>query len=202
MVTPGEVERYVAGALQLARNDPRGFARLDLSADGFWRSFAAILYAVPAFIVSWVNYRHGYVLAAGTEATTGLGFYTRLALIDIANWLVPLLIVGFVAAPLGLSANFGRWVIATNWLSLPIAYMMAFPVALALLAPGWAAFALIASLMLFALAIAAFFRVTRLAFDGDLPVAIAITAGMVMLSLSMTAMLQSAFGIGIEPVSG
>ena len=195
MVGPGEVRTYVIGAWMLARNDARGFSRLDLTADGFWRSFAAILYALPAFLVSWVNYRDAYVEAAGPVARTGLGFFLRLALIDILNWLVPILVVALIAAPLGLAANFGRWVIASNWLSLPVAYVTAIPLFLTLAIPGFAPVGAIVSLVFFALVVAAFFRVTRLSFDGDATVALAITIGLVVLSLVITGMLQVGLGL-------
>ena len=200
MVGTIEVGRYLTGIVMLARGDRRGFSYLDLTADGFWRSFTAILYAVPAFLLSWISYRNGYVAAAGEAAATGPGFFLRLALIDVLNWLVPVVIVGLVAAPLGISANFGRWVIATNWLSLPIAYLMAIPVALILLVPGSEPIAIPISLVFFGFAVAVFFRVTRLSLENDLPVAIGITVGLVLLSFAMTGMLQAAFGLAFEPM--
>ena len=200
MVSGGEVQRYLSGVFMLARNDQRGFNYLDLTADGFWRSFTAILYAVPAFALSWLNYRTSYIAAAGDSAATGLGFFLRLAMIDVLNWIVPVIIVALVAAPLGLTAHFGRWVIATNWLSLPFAYLMAIPVALMLLMPGAEPIAVITSLAFFGIAIAIFFRVTRIAFDNDMPVAIGITVGLVVLSFTMTGMLHAAFGLALEPL--
>ncbi|WP_099865795.1 hypothetical protein [Pararhizobium haloflavum] len=200
MTTSSDIGRYLSGVERLTRNDAKGFHRLDLTADGFWTSFAAIPYALPAFAVSWMHYRGAYAAAAGDAALTGLGFYVRLALIDIVNWLAPILIVAFVAAPLGLSANFARWVIATNWLSLPVAYVMAVPVALMMIAPSLETIAVIMSLVFFVLVIAVFFRVTRLAFDNDVPVALAITVGLVVLSFAMTGMLQAAFGLSFEPI--
>lgn len=199
MVGPAEIENYMTGVWMLARNDRRGFGWLDLSADGFWRSFTAIVYAFPAFAISWASYRAAYVAAAGEAAATGLGLFLRLALIDITNWLAPILIVALIAVPLGLSTNFGRWVVATNWLSLPVAYAMAIPVALTLLIPGFEPVGVIVALVFFGFAVAIFFRLTRLSFNNDVPVAIAITVGLVILSFAMTAMLQAAFGLAFQP---
>lgn len=199
MVTLDDVNRYCGGALALARNDPRGFEQLDLSADGFWRSFAAMIYAAPALLVSWVNYRADYLEAAGSPAAAGLGFMTRLALIDLINWVLPLIVVGIVSVPLGMSRHFGRWVIATNWLSLPVSYLLALPVAIVLVAPGLEPVSLFASLALFAIAMVAFYRTTRLSFDGDVAAALAITVGLVVLSLATTGILQAAFGIAPHP---
>lgn len=195
MVTPGEVRTYLVGVWMLARNDIRGFAHLDLTADGFWRSFAAIPYAVPAFLLSWLNYRDAHVEALGDAARTGAGFFLRLALIDILNWLVPILVVALVAAPLGLASNFGRWVIASNWLGLPMAYLTAIPLVMTMVMPGFAPIGAIVSLAFLALVVAAFFRVTRLSFDGDGTVALAITVGLVVLSIVMTGMLQVGLGL-------
>jgi hypothetical protein len=201
MVSPAELRIYLRGVAMLARNDTRGFSWLDLSADGFWRSFGAILYALPAFVISWLNYRTAFLEDAGQTRELGFGFFLSLAIIDLVNWLLPILIVGLVAVPLGISSNFGRWVIATNWLSLPITYLMAIPVALSLVMPGFEPIAIILSLVFFGFAVALFFRVTRLAFDNDVQVAIAITVGLVIISFAMTGALQGALGIGLEPAT-
>lgn len=199
MVSLTEVRVYVAGVTMLARNDRDGFSLLDLSADGFWRSFAAIVYAVPAFAVSWLGYRAAFLRETGSAGDLGTGFFVSLAMIDLINWILPILIVGLISAPLGISRNFGRWVIATNWLSLPIAYLMSVPVALTLMVAGLETIGLLFSLAFFAVAIALFFRITRLCFDNDVSIAVAITIGLVILTFTMTSVLQGTFGVALEP---
>ena len=84
-----EVEAYVHGIFLLARNRAEGFKWLDISADGFWRSFWSIAYAVPALAVSWASYRALFLQAAGSGGAAGPGFVLRLALIDVATWVAP-----------------------------------------------------------------------------------------------------------------
>lgn len=189
MVAPGEVRRFVIGAWMLARNDPRGFGRFEMTADGFWQSFQAILYALPAFIVSWANY-YASEIASGEPVASGPAFFGRMAAVDLLNWLVPIMVVLAVAGPLNLTKNFGRWVIATNWLSLPVAYLAAIPVALTLLMPGFAPIGMSVSLVFFFFAIFIFFRVTRLCFDGDVAAATALTAILVVIPFAVTGLLD------------
>ncbi len=196
MVSPAELRSYLTGIAMLAKNDPRGFDRLDLTADGFWRSFAAIFYALPAFLVSWISYRQAYVDATdGTE--TGLGFFAALAVIDLVNWIVPVVLVGLVAGTLGIAADYGRWVIATNWLSVPVAYALALPVALGLLLPGFEPVGVLVSLVFFGFAIALVYRVSRFSLSGNGTVAFAIVLGIVVLSFMLTGALQNALGVAV-----
>lgn len=195
MVRPGEVQRYMVGLRRLVAGDQGGFSDLDITADGFWRSFAAIPYALPAFLVSWTQYRLSYIQSAEGEFHSGLGFYLTVAFVDLMIWLIPIVVVAMIAAPLGLSAFYARWVIATNWLSVPLAYIMALPVALMLLVPSLEPVAIALSLAAFALALVAYYRVSRLALGGERAVAVAITISLVVLSFAMTGVLENLIGL-------
>jgi hypothetical protein len=200
MVSPAEVGSYLTGVGMLAKNDSRGFDRLDLTADGFWRSFGAILYTLPAFVVSWASYRQAY-LEATDGAEAGLGFFAALAAIDLANWIVPVVLVGVMAGALGIAADYGRWVIATNWLSVPVAYALALPVGLGLLLPGFEPVGVLVSLVFFGFAIALLYRVSRLSLSGNGTVAFAIVLGVVVLSFMLTGALQNALGVAVPAAS-
>lgn len=200
MVTPAEVRSYLTGIGMLAKNNPGGFQRLDLTADGFWRSFGAILYTLPAFVVSWISYRQTY-LGATEGSETGPGFFAMLAVIDLANWIVPVIAVGLLAGLLGIASDYGRWVIATNWLSVPVAYALALPVGLGLLLPGFAPVGVLVSLVFFGFAIALLYRVSRLSLSGNGTVAFAIVLGVVVLSFMLTGALQNALGIAVPSAS-
>lgn len=52
MPSLSDVQTYLAGVFLLVRNRSEGFGRLDITADGFWNSFWAIVYALPALAVS------------------------------------------------------------------------------------------------------------------------------------------------------
>lgn len=50
-MTQEEILRQVHGAFRLARLDPRGLEQLDLSVEGFWRSFTGPVLALPVYLL-------------------------------------------------------------------------------------------------------------------------------------------------------
>ncbi len=192
-----EVEAYVHGIYLLARNRPEGFKWLDISADGFWRSFWAIVYAAPALAVSWASYRTLFLQASGDGVMAGPGFVLRLALVDAITWIAPLVLVGIAARPLGIERNFGRFVIATNWLGTVTSYAMAVPAVLRMISAGLSPVVALASLAVFVGSILLLYRVTRLSLDGDGMTAAVVTIATFVLSFAATGILQQVFGIAM-----
>lgn len=193
-----EVERYLRGLILLARNRSDGFKAFDISADGFWASFWAIVYSVPAMATTWASYRLAFLQNSDESAQAGAGFICRLAVVDVLTWIVPLLLLAFVARPLGVSRHFVRYVIVTNWLGLVTSYAMAVPSLLRLLLPQAAIAGALLSIVVFIGAIAVLYRTTRLAFDGDAGNAGIVTAGVFVVSLMLTGLLQQVLGLSIQ----
>ncbi len=193
-----EVEAYVHGILLLARNRAEGFKWLDISADGFWRSFWSIAYAVPALSVSWASYRAVFLQSAGGAASAGPGFVLRLAAIDVVTWIAPLVVVGLAARPLGIQRCFGRFVIATNWLGTVSAYALALPSLLRIVVDDTSVVVTVASIAVFIVTILLLYRVTRLAFDGEATTAAIVTIGTIIFSIMLTGLLQQALGVAIS----
>ena len=79
MPTLKEVEFYLKGLWLLFKQDPSGFAYLDLTDRGAMRSFWAILWALPAILISFAWWRLLYLqgLPEGTE-TGGLFFFRHV----------------------------------------------------------------------------------------------------------------------------
>lgn len=196
MVGPAEMRQYVAGALMLLRNDRRGFSLLDVTADGFWRSFAAMVYALPAFAVSWMHYRAVFIEETG-RADLGIGFLLRLALIDLAAWVLPIIFVALVAPALGVADRFARWTVATNWLTVPLTYVLVVPLVLSSLATGFETVAGLLLLVLFGLALAVLYRVSKLCFDGSVRAAVVVTAGILLTVFIALGILEPALGVAL-----
>lgn len=103
-------------AWQLAKLNPRAMDYFDKSAEGFWKSFWAIILAAPLFVV-WVNFSYekaveqGY---AGPIEANVVAFIVGLPLFA----LVMVLFTRF----LKIDANYVPMVIAYNWLSVIIYY--------------------------------------------------------------------------------
>ena len=55
MPSAEEIQQYLTGAWRMMMGKPDGLRLLDLSADGFWNSFFAIIVALPALFVGWVG---------------------------------------------------------------------------------------------------------------------------------------------------
>lgn len=105
-----EIARSVQAALLLARGDPRGMALLDLSVEGFWRSFAAAVIVAPAYILVLLDqYRllgwpeHPWPTAVAETASYLLG------------WVAFPLAAILLTRLLGLSARYVPLIVANNW---------------------------------------------------------------------------------------
>jgi len=131
-----EIEIYLTGLWMLLLGDAKGFGYLDISDRGVSRSFWSIVWSLPAMLVSWLFwYRTLWVNGIGDDQG-GLVFFLRMAMIDMASWILPLMLMALVCLFLSLSASFNAIVVTTNWLALPVAYANALLIALAVVAPG------------------------------------------------------------------
>lgn len=117
-----EVRSYLAGLWLLIKGKPAGFAHLDLSDRGMMRSFFAILWCAPAIFFSWFWWRSAVLSVMPPNTSLGIVFYLRLAMVEVANWVVPLVFAGLVAWFIGIGERFSAVVACVNWLSLPFAY--------------------------------------------------------------------------------
>lgn len=117
-----EVEYYLYGLWLLVRRSPRAPHYLDLTDRGAMRSFWSILWSAPAIVLSWLWWQMTYLdgMPRGTQA--GALFFFRLALIELTNWLVPLVAAGLICLALNIGQRFSAIVFVTNWLALPVSY--------------------------------------------------------------------------------
>lgn len=123
-----DIQRHLYGAWRLMMGRPDGIRLMDISADGFWNSFFAIVVALPALLIGWLITAGDVAGISPDEGGGRLSLLVRLAVIDLGVWIIP--IAGFVAlaGPLGLSGRVVHLVVAYNWgealigwLTLPVA---------------------------------------------------------------------------------
>ncbi len=131
-----EVRFYLAALWQLVRGDAAGLRKLDLSDRGLMRSFWAIAWCLPAMAISWIWWRALYLRGMPEDASVGGLFFFRLGMLEFANWLVPLILIGLLAWGLGLGRKYYAMVVAVNWLSVPFAYAYAFLSLLLMVTPA------------------------------------------------------------------
>ena len=191
-----DILRYMTGVWRMMMGKPDGIRFLDISADGFWNSFFAIAVALPALIVSWV----GLVNELSTDP---LGFGSRvsilirLAMVDIGTWVLPLVILALVAPRAGIGGRFVAYVVASNWASAIIAWLMLPSALVRLFLPATDATAGFVSLFCFLLSMVLTWRMTTAVIGKGAATGTAVFAGMFVGSLLVLFGLQALLGITI-----
>lgn len=115
-----EVGYYLRGLWLLLLGKPEGFHYLDLTERGFWRSWWAVLFCLPPTLLSWASFRLYFLTQAPQGTPTGPLFFLKLAVVEAANWLIPLLIVLVLARIAGFNRAALPLVVVLNWLSVPL----------------------------------------------------------------------------------
>jgi hypothetical protein len=132
-----DIQRHLSGAWRMmtsgvpGRRD--GLRLLDLSLDGFWNSFFAIVVAGPALLASWAPLA-AELSGAGAGFGARLSMLARLALVDVGAWVLPLAALAAAASYAGIRDRFVHYVVASNWASAIFAWMKGAAVASAVFA--------------------------------------------------------------------
>lgn len=188
-----DIQHYLFATWRMMTGKPDAIRMLDLSAEGFWDSFFAIIIAIPALFVSWVTVANDI----GGGGTTGdrISILLGLAFVDLVSWVAPLVVLGLVARYIGIGDRFVHYVVATNWASAIVIWLMVPPGIIQLFWPQAEAFALALSLGLIALTLVLMWRVTNAAIAKGPGVATGVFVGMFALSLVILLTLQPLLGL-------
>ncbi|MDH4986334.1 transporter [Aminobacter anthyllidis] len=194
MLATDDIEQNLAGAWRLMLGKADGLRLLDLSADGFWNSFFAILVAVPALVVGWAGVSNDVTLETATFAGR-FGIVVRLAMVDMGAWVLPLIALALVAPRAGIGDRFVHYVVASNWTSAIIAWLM-LPAALTrMLFPAAQNFITLLSLAVFGLSMVFTWRMTNATIGKGAAIGSAVFTGMFFISLLVLFSLQALLGI-------
>ncbi|WP_279478946.1 hypothetical protein [Aureimonas sp. SK2] len=188
-----EIGRYFTGAWRLMAGDRRGLDRLDLSADGFWRSFSALVVALPPTALSWLEFER--IERAGAPVTPVVALAAH-ALADLTAWLLPLLLVGVAARHIGFSKRMVPFVVAVNWGGALLTWAFS-PFFVLLLLGGQSDLTQILGLLIAVASIVLTVRLIAVATGSDYPLSIAIVTMMVFVSLLSFAAVSDLFGLTI-----
>ncbi|WP_019172672.1 hypothetical protein [Pseudaminobacter salicylatoxidans] len=189
-----DIQRYLVGAWRLMTGKRDGLALLDISADGFWNSFFAIVVALPPLIVGWVGSANE--LGDDPAATASrFSYLLRLAIVDLGAWVLPLAALAVAAPIAGIRDRFVHYVVAINWASVILAWLL-LPVALLrLVVASTSSIFVLASIGLFALSMVLTWRLTNTVIARGPAMGSAVFAGMFMASIIVLLVLESIFGI-------
>lgn len=196
MPSSPEIQQYLTGVWRMMMGREDGLKLLDLSADGFWNSFFAIVVALPPMTVAWVGAANG--IAGFDTFGTRLALVTRLFIADIGAWVVPLGILALVSGMAGIADRFVHYVVATNWASALFAWIMVPPALLRLFAPGVEEAAAFLSLILFVVTLVLFWRLTVVAIAKGTLAGSAVFVGMLVASIAALLVLQSILGLSYQ----
>ncbi|MEO1745075.1 MAG: hypothetical protein AAFR13_00945 [Pseudomonadota bacterium] len=180
--------------IRMLRGDENALGDMDISADGFWRSFTAIAFSLPAFLFYWVSFARDQI-AGGVQSSMGAMIGAQ-ALIDLFLWLLPLVVLAFVLPPLGLGRNYTGLVIARNWLGAIFMYVLAGLAAIDMFVPATGD-DLVALLYLIVLIVTIWmvFRVTNMALDRRIGVTSALVAVEFVVTYALAAWLGTVLGL-------
>lgn len=173
-----------------------GLRALDLSADGFWNSFFAIVVALPAMAVGWVGIANE--IGDPEAMATRFGVVLRLALVDMGTWVLPLVGLAMVGRRVGIGDRFVHYVVASNWASAIIAWMMLPAALIRLVVPSANQLTALLSLVLFVASMVFTWRMTNVAIGKGAAVGTAVFAGMFVASLAVLFALQAMLGITVS----
>lgn len=196
MLAGEEIQQNLSGAWRLMLGKPDGLRLLDLSADGFWNSFFAILVAAPALIVGWVGLANDLAVQSA-EFGDRLGTVVRLAFVDVGAWIVPLVVFALVARRAGVGDRFVHYVVASNWTSAIIAWMMLPAALLRMLLPDAQSVGSLLSIALFGLSMVLTWRMTNAAIGKGAAIGSAVFASLFAVSLIALLTMQSLLGISV-----
>jgi hypothetical protein len=181
----------LAGAWTIMRGRREGLARLDLSIEGFWRSFGAIVLLIPFAALALLSQQRMVEAAGdGVDAPGGLagGGIGVEAVAFLADWVLFPLVFAVLARPLGLGARYVPFIVARNWAAVILAAMLAVVHAVHVL--GIVPTALAPYLLIAALAVALRFSYVVAKTALDVPIGVAL--GAVVLDFLISLMVWSA----------
>ena len=194
MPSAENIQQYLTGAWRMMMGKADGLRLLDLSADGFWNSFFAMVIALPALIVGWVGVTNELSALSGAFGSK-LSILVRLAVIDLATWVVPLVALAAVASRVGIGDRFVALVVASNWASALFVWIMLPASLMGLIWPAASDTNSVVSLFLFVLSMVLSWRMTNVAIGRGPALASAVFIGMFLVSLAILLIMQSALGL-------
>jgi hypothetical protein len=194
MPSAEEIQQYLHGAWRMMLGKADGLRALDISADGFWNSFFAIVVALPALIVNWVTIADSYGDVAA-DFSDRFAIFIRLAVMDLAAWLLPLAALAAIARRVKLADRYVHFVVASNWATAIVAWLMLPPAILLLFLPDATDMAWFLSVVIFIASQIFVWRMTNAAIGKGAATASVVYGGMFAASVAILLLLQWLLGL-------
>ena len=116
MPTRDEISRSLGGAWELFLDRPGAMGRFDVSVEGFWRSFAAVVLIIPSYAFAVLaDARMSSAADPMLVGETGAGLILHNGIGLALDWIALPLILALLARPLGITRHYPEFVVARNW---------------------------------------------------------------------------------------
>ncbi|WP_157017493.1 transporter [Mesorhizobium xinjiangense] len=189
-----DIQRYLTGVWRMMMGRNEGLSLLDISADGFWTSFFAIVLALPALLLRWITL--GNDLSGPDEGTFSL--MLRLGLIDLCVWVLPLIALMLIGPRAGFGDRIVHCVVSINWSSAILVWIALPPIIVLALWPDALDIAVLLSLVVYLLTIFLTWRLLNIALAKGGAFAAGVLAGLVIGGLFIQFLMQDMFGIAAQ----
>ena len=128
-MTAADFRAGIEAAVALLLGRPGALGRFDVSLDGFWRSFAAVLLVLPSFAISLMAVWRGQMAQLPPDAVDvpWLGFVAERVVALGFAWVALPLVLALIAGRLGLSGRYVPFIVARNWAEPVVAALYAVP---------------------------------------------------------------------------
>lgn len=116
MPSRDEIVQSFTGAWRLFLDRPDAMRYFNVSIDGFWRSFTAIIFVMPAYAL-FAGVEHVEILSEPVvdPAFSEKAFvFNKLATL-VLDWIMLPILLAVLAGPLGVSRSYAAYVVARNW---------------------------------------------------------------------------------------
>ncbi|WP_245423195.1 hypothetical protein [Neorhizobium alkalisoli] len=186
---------YLSGLWLLIKGDAQGFRLLDVSDRGMMRSFWAFVWCLPAVLVSWIWLRSLLVQSIPPGTRLGGMFFVRVAMLEVLNWLLPIVLAALLCLVMGIHRKFPAIVVTINWLGVPFAWIYGLLCLVMLLLPVLTPFIGLIQLMLLMALVFAVSRIMRMICGPQLLMITALVLVLLVPNMILTGALQRFLGI-------
>lgn len=125
-----EIVRSLTGAWRVLLDQPDAFRHFDVSVDGFWRSFGAIVLIIPSYaLMVLAEYRAILSDAVPDDGLNGGAFFLDSVVVLGLDWVALPVILALLARRLGITRTYTAFVVARNWCAV-VVYTLAGGIAL------------------------------------------------------------------------
>jgi hypothetical protein len=191
MLDRDEIVQSLTGAWRLFLDRPDAMRYFDVSVDGFWRSFAAVVLIAPAYIL-FAALERTEILAEPIidPAFSDGAFFANKVLTLALDWVALPLLLALVAGPLGVGRAYASFVVARNWCAVLATAPFGLVALLSLLGFLGAGPANFISLLILVVIIRYNFIIARRALGADIGLAVGVVVADLAISFALIALVD------------